>query len=391
MIKLGLFPGTIEIHTSDRQTFKRCRRRYEWGSTTRRNLIRIGPDNSNFFLGTGFHFSLEDYWGYRRFAHPALAFAAYYDAQKKDDLPDDAEELLDLAVGMLTYYTEDWLAQWPEPFETLWVDGKPQVEVEVAVDITDDLFNYGLYNGIPDMQWLVDVMEERNVDRIVYVTTYDRVVIDRHERIAPVDYKTAAQFDIFNLQTNPQAGSYDWSADRFYTPLGFKVEGMIWQQHKKSIPKAPPIVNKGKKNEGLSLNASQQTTYRIYLKEARRYYGDHIPEDQLAFIANLGNTQDDDGDNFVRRQLLRRNSEQRRNVQEQMLDEVLEMLDPGLPLYPNFTKDCGWDCPFKIPCLNKEDGSDFEQTLATEYTQWQGYKDDWRRRIKFPDAAPATA
>lgn len=386
MIKLGQFPGSIEIHTSDRGTYKRCRRKYEWGSTVQSNLTAIGQEKDTFFLGSGFHFALEDYFGYRRFAHPALAFAAYYDAYNRDELPDEADSLLDLAVGMLTYYVEDWLPQWPDPFETLWVDGKPQVEVEVAIDLTDDLFNFGLYNGMPNMEWLSEEMDRRKVDRILYVTTFDKVVIDKHERIYPVDYKTAAQFDMLNLQTNPQAGAYDWSASEFYTPLGFTVEGMVWQQHKKSVPERPKLVNIGKKNEGLSTDVRQQTTYRLYLREVKRHHNGIVPATYAKMLGDLANMQDDYGDRYVRREVLRRNPHQREMVKANILEEVLEMLDPGLPMYPNFTKDCSWDCPFKTPCLAKEDGMDFEHTLSTEYTPWQGYKDDWRAKIKYPAA-----
>jgi hypothetical protein len=72
--------------------------------------------------------------------------------------------------------------------------------------------------------------------------------------------------------------------------------------------------------------------------------------------------------------------------QAKIIAEVLEMLDPALPLYPNPTKDCSWDCPFKIPCLAMDDGSDYQYVLDNEYTQWAGYKDDWRRRVVYPDA-----
>ncbi|MGH9427243.1 MAG: hypothetical protein ACRD2L_13175, partial [Terriglobia bacterium] len=134
-------PDVIEIHGSDRTLFKRCRRRFQWQSTLRDNLVRIGPDHKAFFFGSGVHFALEDYHGYRRFAHPALAFAAYYDAQDPDDLPDEADEVLETATGMLDYYVSDWLIEHPEDFETLWISNEdgvliPQVEVEIAVDIT---------------------------------------------------------------------------------------------------------------------------------------------------------------------------------------------------------------------------------------------------------------
>lgn len=377
--------AAIEIHTSDRQLYKRCRRRFGWASTLRENLVRVGPDYKAFFIGTGFHFALEDFHGYRRFAHPALAFAAYYDAQKPADMPDDAEEALDLATGMLMYYADDWLKEHPEPYKTLWVadaEGilRPQVEVEVAVDITDLLLEEGADKG---GDWWNEAVGKGN--RVVYVTTYDRVVIDSHERIIGLDYKTAASFDELNLQTNPQAGSYDWSLNLFYGPLGYKVLGIYWQQHKKTFPKEPKFVNVGKKNEGFSLAFDQATTYRLYRRAVVGYYGS-VPERYVEILGHFADLQDEDGDQFIRRDLLRRNQYQREVEQGKIVAEVLEMLDPDLPLYPNPTKDCSWDCPFKEPCLAMDDGSDYQFLLDNSFVKWSGYKDDWRKRLKWPTA-----
>lgn len=378
-------PGIIEIHTSDRGLYKRCRRKFGWASTLRDNLVRIGPDHKAFFIGTGFHFALEDYWGYRRFAHPAMAFAAYYDAQKPIDLPDDADEALELATGMLMYYVDHWLEDHPEPFETLMVNGVPQVEVEVAVDITDLLFE-GSY---PDNDWLNEALKWHGAEKVHYVTTYDRVVQDRHERIFGFDYKTAAAFDELNLQTNPQAGAYDWSLNLFYVPLGYTLGGIVWQQHKKAVPVAPKRVYVGTKKEAFSLAADQTTTYRVYKKTVIDHYGT-IPEKYNNMLAMLGDMQDEDGDNFVRRDILRRNDKQREVEQGKIVAEVLEMLDPDLPLYPNPTTECKWDCAFKEPCLAMDDGSDFQHMLDTSYKQYAGYKDDWRGRIKWPEATTPT-
>lgn len=378
----------VEIHTSDRGTFKRCRRKFGWGSTLRQNLIRIGPDQSAFFLGNGVHFAMEDYHGWRRFAHPALAFAAYYDAQKAKDRPDDAEALLDLGVGMLEYYVEDWLDEHPEPFETLWVNGEPQVEVEVGISLNGILEEHLLSGNSQDARrngFLLDYLKHHEVQ---YVTTYDRVVIDKHDIIYGLDYKTAAQFDELNLQTNPQSAAYDWSLALFYGPAGYTVGGIWWQQHKKLNPQPPKRVYVGKKNESFSLDFGQTTSFRLYKRAVKEYYGT-IPQKYHEILGVLANAQDENGDRFIRREVLRRNQYQREIEQQKIVLEVFDMLDPDLPLYPNPTKDCSWDCPFKAPCLAMDDGSDYQFLLDSEYTQWAGYKDDWRQRVKYPDDKPS--
>lgn len=393
---LGPEPVIIEIHTSDRGTFKRCRRRFGWQSTIKENLVAMGPDKPAFFVGTGFHFAMEDFHGYKRFARPELAFAAYYDAQKPNDLPDEAEKMLDLAVGMIEYYVDEWLPQYPEKFETLWIDGVPQVEVEIAVDITDILFEYAAYLGREAElhEWLARYSADRHGPpngeaRVHYVITYDRVCIDGHERIAPLDYKTAASFDELNLQTNPQAGAYDWVADLFYSPLGYKPAGMLWQQHRKAVPSLPTVLKGGKRKGRLSLDKSQGTTYRLYKRALHELHGEVWPHEYDDMLATLANTQDERGDAYVRRELLKRNDRQREVEQDKIVAEVMEMLDPGLPMYPNPTKDCSWDCPFKAPCLAMDDGSDYQFMLKTEYAKWEGYKDDWRARVEYPaDTSP---
>lgn len=380
----------VEIHTSDRGTFKRCRRKFGWGSTLRQNLIKRGPDHQAFFLGNGVHFAMEDFHGHKRFAHPALAFAAYYDAQKRDDLPDDSEALLELGTEMLIYYVEEWLVEHPERWETLVINGEPQVEVEVAIRLNELLMaklDSGFSQDARRNGYLRELLLNTPVE---YVSTYDRVVIDKHDRLYGFDYKTAAQFDELNLQTNPQSAAYNWSMDLFYSPHGYKPEGIIWQQHKKAAAREPKRVYVGTKKESFSFAEGQPTTYRLYKRAVKRHYG-KVPEKYNEVLAFLAGQQNEDGDKFIRRQVLRLNQKQREAEQEKIVLEVLDMLDPHLPLYPNPTKDCSWDCPFKAPCLAMDDGSDYEFMLRTEYATWAGYKDDWRARIKYPAASKSPA
>src|SRR5215831_6727910 len=104
---------TAVIRTSDRIAFKRCRRRWGWSSHLRGNL---GTKESSgpLWFGTGMHFALEDFHGYRTYGTPASAFAAYCDAcyrnRSKVQTPGDYHELRDLGIGMMTYY-EQWLSE----------------------------------------------------------------------------------------------------------------------------------------------------------------------------------------------------------------------------------------------------------------------------------------
>lgn len=333
-----------------------------------RNLVPIGTDSSAPWLGSGFHFAMEDFHGHKRFPTASAALEAYVAAQKAGELPGDWRELRELGLGMVEYYTDDWIKRHRLGFETLWVDGVPQVEVAVRIDLTS---------------LLPPALIRRLKRDVHYVTTYDRVVVDEEGHLWVLDYKTAKAMDILNLATNPQSGSYDWSAAIFYGALDIPVEGVIWQQHLKAIPHPPALVAVGKKNEHFSTAKDQYTTWNLYRQTLLDHYG-HVPQDYVEFLNMLAEGEQELSDRFIRIDKLRRNDYQREAEQEHIVAEVTEMLSAELPLYPNFTRDCSWDCPFRAPCLAMDDGSDAEYLLANEYEQWQGYKDDWRERIKYP-------
>lgn len=387
----------LEIHTGDRGAFKRCRRRWGLQSMLRRNLVAAGqPESSPLWLGSGFHFAMEDYFGRKRFAHPVDAFRAYRAAGKPDELPDNVDDDTDLAVGMIRYYVDDWLKRHPEPYETLWVDDVPQVEVEVTIDITGLLpmttmehaamwckeckrDRHGKLKG--ELRYTKDgVTVDGVLHRVLYVTTFDRVVIDEHDRIWGVDYKTAGEFANSFLQMNPQVGAYDWAMSVYYGDDA--VEGLIWQQHLKAVPAEPKLIRDGK---ALSTDKRQYTSHSIYKKAVLDMFGT-VPNEYVEMLNFLAEAESVEGDRFIRRDPLHRNAAQRRAEQEKIVLEVIDMLDPGLPMYPNPTRDCAWDCQFKAACMMMDDGSDAEEYLRDEFVQWGGYKDDWRGRIVYPDA-----
>lgn len=371
----------IEIHTSDRELFKRCRRKWAWASRVRGNLVVAEEERGAPWLGSGVHFALEDFHGYNKFQDPRLAFAAYVKAHKQNELPQEWEDLASLGIGMLDYYTNHWLKVHPEPYKTLWIKGVPQVEVEVRVDIT----------SLVKEEWAI---QNRNYKlprdlELIYVTTYDRVVVDRHKRLLGVDYKTAKQFDALNLSTNPQAAAYDWSLDIFYE--GWDIEGIVWQQHYKGVPEAPEELLRPKKMPDgrlavFSIAEKQQTTHTMYRQALLDYYGD-IPDYYTEFLNKLAENQTPEGDRYIRRDIIQKNPAQRVAEQAKIVQEAVDMLDPNLPLYPNPTRDCSWDCPFKGPCLATDDGSDPSFMIKSEFVQWEGYRDDWRGRIQWPVAA----
>ena len=350
------------VRTHDRMAFRNCRRAWGWGSINKGNRGPLEPVNY-FWTGSGIHFALEDFHGYNVYGKPSEAFKAYVEACRKTSrlkLPADYKEETTLATQMLDYYSDEWLPQRPN-YETVWVDGVPQVEVEFEIELP-----------IPE-QW-ADFWE-----KVVYQGTIDRVAKDEYGRLWIVDYKSAIRLEQSHLETDSQINAYCWAGAHLY---GRNVEGFVYQQHRKAVPDDPRYLASGK----LSQNKSQLTTRRRYKDALLNIYGEmnKVPQEYLDTLNYFTQQEDDKGDKFIRRTLVRRNAHQIEAEGTKILLELEDMLNPDLPLYPNPRFDCG-RCFFNQPCISLDDGSDWVQILD-ENTEYR-VKEDKRWREHLPKAA----
>ena len=350
--------GVIAIRTHDRMTFKRCRRKWSFISKIREYLEPLGDTKSYLWFGTGVHFALEDYHGYNRFGDPFKAFEAYMDCFKKEELSDAHLEAADLFEGMLIHYTKRWLPRRKE-FNTLWIDGVPQVEVEFSIYIPE----LSDYAGRP----------------VVYQGKFDRAVYDSDKKVWINDYKTAAQFDIQKLETDPQISAYSWAGDIVYNT---EIAGMAYQQFKKAVPQEPKMLVRG----GVSADKNQKTTYGQYLAVLQEVYGEanKFPEANQRLLDMLADTDKPEGDSFIRMDLVQRNKACKEAEYQKILDEGRDMLNDNISCYPNPTRDCYWDCGFRDVCLAMDDGSDWEYILSQEFRK-RGDEEDWKSKIKWPE------
>lgn len=356
------------VSTSDRQVFKRCRRKWDLANRNRQSLVPIvGVTSAPLWQGTGHHFALEDYHGYNLFGDPREAFKAYVRAHKRSELPEGADEVIELELGMLTHYVERWLPQHGDPHQTLWIDERPQVEVNVRIPL--------------------DIPPPPGYDSVEYSTTYDRVVIDEYGRYLIEDYKTTAkQYEAGRLEQDPQVSAYLWSGKLVYGP---KLEGAIWLEFLKAVPDPPEVL----KNGELSQNKNQHTTASMYRETLIHYYGE-VPSKYVGFLNYLASQETAEGDKFIKRETIYRNETFAHNVEREIFAEIYDMLDPDIQLYPNPTRDCLWDCNYRAVSLAMDDGSDYEYMLATEFEKWEGegYKsNEWRERLEYPQPLEVTA
>ena len=348
---------TAVIRTSDRSSFKRCRRKWAWSSGLKQNRsIKDAP--SYFWIGTGGHFALEDYHGYNHFGHPVEAFNAYTAACKefhrkhKRGLPDDWEEQTTLAQGILEHYLI-WM-QHREPHKTVWVDGQPQVEIKCEIELP--------------------VTPPPGYDRVVYQLTLDRLVeIDGEYWIT--DYKFYKQFGQDNLEYDQQMGAYIWGAQTIFDR---PIAGAILHELVKNVPHEPKILSSGK----LSYDKRQSTTHRIYREALINMYGavEKAPKPNVDCLNDLAHQEGTDRDKFIKRSWTRRTELQQQAQGSMILLEAVDMCNPDLPLYPNPTRDCSWDCSLRDICLMMDRDDDWDSLLedltvidSEETTTWRDH------------------
>ncbi len=352
---------TAVIRTSDRSSFKRCRRKWGWHSGLKHNL-KVKDSPSYFWIGTGGHFALEDYHGYNHFGHPVEAFNAYTAACKqfmrkhKFGLPDDWEEQTTLAGGILEHYLI-WLQQ-REAHKTVWVDGEPQVEIKCQIPIP--------------------VSPPPGFDRVVYQLTLDRLVEIEGEYWI-TDYKFYKSFGQGDLSFDQQMGAYIWGAQTIFDK---PIAGAIFHEFVKNIPKEPRILSTGR----LSHAKKQTTTHRIYREALINMYGEvaKAPKPNIDCLNDLAAQESEDRDKFIKRTKTRRTEQQQQAQGSMILLEAADMCNPDLPLYPNPTRDCSWDCSLQDICLMIDRDDDWGSTLEEMTVLDTEERDQWRTHLVLP-------
>ncbi len=375
---VGHAPGTAGprrelpvIGSSERALFRRCRRKWAWGGSLRGNLEPAGHPIGNFWLGTGVHYALEMFHGYRPFATTVEGLLAYAGAFRDDERPDDWRDLILTGVGILDYYERHWLPRRDE-FRTVWL---PTPTPDFAHGATVELPG-GASGPAPVPQVEVRFTVPLPHTDAVYGGTFDRLATDSLGRYWIVDYKTAKRFDTAKLPLDPQVSAYCWAATQIY---GVRFEGMVYQQFLKTPPAPPKML----KNGQLSKAKDQPTTYALYKAALIERFGG-VPDEYADYLAALAARETPEGDQFIRIDLVRRNEAQMRAEGWKIMAEAREMLDPELPLYPNPTFQCAFDCHFREPCIEVDSGGDAEYLLKTAYRPRRELT-GWRERIAAGD------
>ena len=437
----------FEIRTSSRRVFRRCLRKWGYSSALKMNLQRTGAEtNINFWFGTAIHFAMEDYFGWNKFGDPRRAFKAYYKAFKPEDRPEGADDHYELGLAMLTYFLE-WYPKHNNgmQFRTLWLDdadqavepntpgARPAVEEEFTLDlgyrviinaatgqiikpwdcINDTIYDKDSFhpdwsvNNTLDAQTIemnphsteyimihfvekdgIGYNEEVTV-RIVpicYHGTMDRIVVDTYGRWWILDYKTAKGADTRKLDTDDQISAYMWAAEQRFQ---HEFYGFIYLQLTKDVAKPPKRLKDG----SLSVDKKQKTTYQLFKTEILKDYGEvsKAPSKVIDMLNHLADIEEPEGDRFIRWDFVTRNHAQKVATYNNIMAETKLMIDPELYLFPNPTRDCGWDCPYREICIATDQGRDddaqsmLDANFEVRDDTLEHNHDDWKENITWPD------
>jgi hypothetical protein len=401
-----------EIHTSERHSFRGCRRRWDW--LFNQNYYPLVTPKY-FEFGTAFHAGMEKYydpgaWKFPRDVAANLAimeFVKVCEEQKQDaikvgqklylddDIEADYEERVELGKGMLRYFFEKVAPKedhgWkPVKVEIAFMLPIPNVETgeEYIWCKCDrcwttwrtflnkpwddpDSSPMEVFRAISNGYGEIDSPEARAKWQglpVVYAGRIDMLIQDEKGHYWIVDWKTAAQIrgDDEFLYLDDQIGSYVWALRKF----GLDVKGFIYHIQRKAYPQ-PPQKNKVRRLGRLySVNQNQATNYEEYKAtvevEDKEAYDAGLYDEFLAFLK-------DEGTVFYSRHQIHKTYHEVQEIERNISLEALTMCDPNIRIYPESGRFGCTSCAFRQPCLGKNAGEDYLYTLDTLFEKREHY------------------
>jgi hypothetical protein len=400
---------THSIHTSERRSFRGCRRRWNW---IFREYYYPKITAKPLEFGVAFHKAMEAYYDPANWhdheAATALAIMVFkrtceeqYDTYLDlndisivdPEVREDYEERIQLGIGMLKHYLRKVAPMHDRNFTPV------KVEIKFEVPITNPdteeqlwckcdicwkrytswvMMHYPEYDNpywrdqaLPRSKW-------KGLP-ITYGGRLDMLAQDEFGMYWVYDWKTAraltsAGDDDFML-LDDQITSYCWAM----WVLGLPVVGFVYAEIKKTYPQEPEPLKKAFRGRLFSTNKQNSYDYDLYKRTVAELdpeaYQAGLYDDFLEYLAGEENA-------FARRHQIHRSPEELKNAGRMIYLEALDMTDSNLRIYTNAGRfSCG-GCAFQQPCLGQNRNEDYQYTLNTMF--------DKRRYHYYEDKEPST-
>lgn len=409
---------THSVHTSERRSFRGCRRRWKWlfreyyyPTTTAKPLE----------FGVAYHKGMEVFydprlWGAPRETVLQLAiqtfrtrckeqlakYEAWHGPADKETLA-DYKERMELGEGMLRYHEEKVYPELREKYRPLKVEISFEVPVRALKYLPDSeepvlsdeylwckcqvcwkrfkehllKHQFDVFKNIDGA--LVSVIQMRDAVVLAdygtgFWTRWKGLPVTYGGRIDCLmealdgtlwvfDWKTAAQLSADRqefLELDDQISSYVWAL----TVLGIDVAGFVYFEQRKAFAEEPEPMKVTRLGRRFSIAkgiACDAVTYKRVVSE----------NDPEAYAAGLYDEfiqwLEDQGDRFHESYPVYRNATQIESTGLNIAKEATEIINPFLLIYPNAGRfSCG-NCAFKQPCMSANDGGDYRYALETQF------------------------
>lgn len=394
---------THSIHTSERKSFRGCRRRHDW---LFRHYYYPLTTAKPLEFGVAYHIGMEVYWDPRLWNKPRevvleMAIQAfrqkceeqltkYKDAtlQEGQDLPDEVEadykERKELGESMLRYFHDvarhDERLQYMRPIKVeipfeIPIDDGPDGQLWCKCDTCWDRYKAWWRTHKPAVRFDVfgdgdeahgsEAWERWNGLPITYGGRIDAILVGPDGRIWIFDWKTAAKLAIEAdrtefLELDDQILSYCAALWK----LGIDVAGFIYFEQKKAAADEPePLV---RPRLGRMFSVSKSNTYNpvVYERTVKEI-------DPGAYEAGLYNDYIEylkvEGGRFHAWYKEHRTEEQMKICLTDIYDEACDITDPNVRVYKNAGRFNCSNCAFRQPCLEKSSGGDYVYALETMF------------------------
>lgn len=392
-LKTGLFHT---IHTSERRSFRSCRRRWDWAYRLM-YYPRVTPQPLEF--GVAFHTAMEIFYDPETWQQPIevrqglalvkfksvceeqLASFRRLNGEPETTVIDDYKARIVLGLNMIRHYTEhvsvvtdvgftpvavehpfEVPVTDPDTGEALWCKCErcwkrwraSQAGVkhhdELQVKLNDRLDNYREehWKGLP----------------VSYGGRCDMIAQDELGRLWIYDWKTTARILDEDAQSSflaldDQIASYVWALRL----VGLPIAGFVYVEIKKDYPQVPEQLSRLYKGRKFSTSKTFLTTPDIY----RRHVAEHDPvayaegayDEHIAWLKR-------DGVKFHQRHQIHKNDHEVDEIARNIFLEAQDIV--GEPrVYPQPGRFSCTSCLYRQACIGKNQGEDYLYTLDSTF------------------------
>lgn len=359
-----------EVHISDVNAFKQCRRAWNWSSRIRDNLQPKRPYHA-FFLGRVVHECLDRWYGsgipWQETLPPFVEQETELIRASVGLWEQDREmiaEQVRMAEGILTHYFM-WEPRQKGPFAMSnleWLTVEQNFKVPLVHPATLRKHPRAFFAG------KIDGLVRRKDNGDLYIIEWKTSkAIPNRARTLPNDEQATAYLN---------AMRYIW---------GDSVKGLIYTIMSKRVPPFPKVLNTGflskdVKDQSIDTYIAAIRTHHADELERIRVYelemggsDEAVTRAQNNFIAqNYGPTimqlhgSNDSKNIFFERHLVTRTDHALEQGALDLWDVATEMSRRNVPVYPTPGFHCSY-CMYYDPCLLRQNGDNAELLLSENY------------------------